>query len=337
MKDGARILVRTCANVRGDEDIVIVTDPERIAIAEALADEARQVGAVASIVIPPERSIDNEEPGPAVSAALSAADVAFLPVTLAMAHTRAVRDAIGAGARVLSMTAFTERMMREGGLFTGFRARQPLCLALAARLTAGERLRVTNPSGTNLHMSLVGVTGNSHACLLDDPGFSAVPNIEANCAPAQGTAEGVFVCDGSIPYYGVGPVREPVTFRISSGFVTGIEGGEQADFLGALLARQNDPWVYNLAQFAFGLNPACIEFTGEMLNDEGVNGTVHIGIGTSAWAATCPQRPTSTPWHDPPPCGSTRNWCSAKARFSWSGEQRLAAAQSPDGLRYREY
>ena len=30
------------------------------------------------------------------------------------------------------------------------------------------------------------------------------------------------------------------------------------------------------------MNPECREFTGEMLNDEGVNGTIHIGIGTSA-------------------------------------------------------
>ena len=282
MKDGARILVRTCANVRTAENVVIVTDAERMAVARAVADEALEAGAALSIVIPPERSIDNEEPGPAVAAALSAADVVFLPVTLAMAHTRAVREAIGAGARVLSMTAFTERMMREGGLFTDFRARQPLCRALAARLTAGEHLRVTNPAGTDLTMSLAGVTGNSHACLLDGPGFSAVPNIEANCAPAQGTAAGVFVCDGSIPYYGVGPVSGPVTFRISESFVTHIEGGDQAEFLAELLARQEDPWVYNLAQFAFGLNPACTGFTGEMLNDEGVNGTVHIGIGTSA-------------------------------------------------------
>jgi leucyl aminopeptidase (aminopeptidase T) len=282
MADGARILVRTCARVGPGELAVIVTDPERMTIARAVADEALAAGASVSIVIPPERLIDNEEPGPAVAAALRAADAVFLPVTLAMAHTRAVREAIGAGARVLSMTAFTERMMREGGLFTDFSARQPLCRAIAARLTAGDRLRVTNPAGTDLTMSLAGVTGNSHACLLDGPGFSAVPNIEANCAPAQGTAEGVFVCDGSIPYYGVGPVREPVTFRISRGFVTEIEGGGQAEFLADLLARQDDPWVYNLAQFAFGLNPACTEFTGEMLNDEGVNGTVHIGIGTSA-------------------------------------------------------
>ena len=282
MKEGAEILVRTCADVQASEDVVVVTDVQCMPIAEAVAENAREVGAVVSIVISPERSIDNEEPGSPVAAAILGADVVFLPVTLAMAHTRAVREAIGAGARVLSMTAFTERMMRAGGLFTDFRVRQPFCQNLAAMLTDGEHLRVTNPSGTDLSMGLVGVAGNSHACLLDGPGFSAVPNIEANCAPTQGTAEGVFVCDGSIPYYGVGPIHDPVTFQISEGFVTDISGGDQADFLKNLLARQEDLWVYNLAQLAFGLNPACTEFTGEMLNDEGVNGTVHIGIGTSA-------------------------------------------------------
>jgi len=282
MKDGARILVETCARVRTTEHVVVVTDHERRGIADALVNAVVEAGGIPSIVLPPPRSIDNEEPPTAVAAALAAADVVFLPVTLALAHTRAVREAIGQGARVVSMTAFTERMMHEGGLFTDFRARQPVCLALAKRLTDGGSLRVTNPAGTDLRMSLEGVIGNSHACLLDAPGFTAVPNIEANCAPTQGTAHGRFVVDGSIPYYGVGVVREPVTFTIERGFVTGIDGGEQARFLDDLLAAQNDEWVYNVAQFAFGLNPACTDFTGEMLNDEGVDGTIHIGIGTSA-------------------------------------------------------
>ena len=180
------------------------------------------------------------------------------------------------------MTAFTERMMREGGLFTDFRARRPVCRALAGRLSEGSHLRVTNPAGTDLSMSLVGVTGNSHACILDGPGFTAVPNIEANCAPTQGTASGRLVVDGSIPYYGVGVIQEPVVFTMEEGFVTAIEGGQQARFLSELLAAQDDPWVHNVAQFAFGLNPDCTAFTGEMLNDEGVDGTIHLGIGTSA-------------------------------------------------------
>ena len=117
---------------------------------------------------------------------------------------------------------------------------------------------------------------------MDKPGFTAVPNIEANISPVEGSAQGLLVVDGSIPYSGIGVIREPIVCRIEEGFVVEIEGGEQAAFLNSLLARQHDRYVYNIAQFAIGLNPECRQFTGEMLNDEGVNGTIHIGIGTSA-------------------------------------------------------
>ncbi len=282
MKKGAEILVGACAGVKPGEEVVVVTDEERLPIARAVESAAAEAGGRTSVVICPERGIDNEEPVPEVAAAMRAAGVIIMPITLALSHTRAVREAIGAGARVLSMTAFTERMMREGGLMADFAARRPLCEALAERLTQAVEARVTNPAGTDLTFNLEGRSGNSHCCIVDKPGFSAVPNIEANTSPVDGTSNGLLVCDGSIPYYGVGVIREPVTFEIHDGFVQEIRGGEQAAFLRNLLADQNDPWVYNVAQFAMGLNPECRDFTGEMLNDEGVNGTIHMGIGTSA-------------------------------------------------------
>ncbi len=282
MEKGAKILAEVCAGVQEGEDVLIVTDEERLLIARAVEEASNASGGRTSLILCPPRGIDNEEPAAPVAAAMRAAHVVIMPVTHALSHTRAVREAIGDGARVLSMTAFTENMMREGGLMADFGARRPLCDALAGRLTAAREVRVVNPAGTDLTFSLEGRSGNSHCCIVDSPGFSAVPNIEANTSPAEGTARGTLVCDGSIPYYGVGVIREPVTFHIEEGFVRKISGGEQAAFLRDLLARQEDEWVYNIAQFAIGLNPECSEFTGEMLNDEGVNGTIHIGIGTSA-------------------------------------------------------
>jgi leucyl aminopeptidase (aminopeptidase T) len=282
MKDGAAVLVGTCAGVRPSERVIIVTDEERLGIAEAVRDEATAAGGSARVVVSPPRSIDNEEPIEVVSAAMAEADVIFLVVTHSLAHTRATREAIAAGARVVSMSAFTERQMREGGLFADFRARKPLCDHLAAALTESEEVRVTNPAGSDLTFSVSGRAGNSHACIVEGPGFTAVPNIEANTSPLEGTTQGRLVVDGSIPYYGVGVIQEPVVFDIADGVVRSIVGGDQATFLRDLLARQDDPAVYNVAQFAIGLNPLCTEFNGEMLNDEGVNGTIHMGIGTSA-------------------------------------------------------
>ena len=46
------------------------------------------------------------------------------------------------------------------------------------------------------------------------------------------------------------------------------------------LESRNDPMVYNVAELGVGLNPKCI-LQGIMLEDEGVYGSVHIGIGTN--------------------------------------------------------
>ena len=156
MKEGARILVNECAGVQLGEEVAVVADRERRGIADALLKAVLAAGGTPSLILPPARSIDNEEPSALVASALKGAQVVFLPVTLAMAHTRAVREAIGDGSRVVSMTAFTERMMREGGLFTDFRARRPVCQALADRLTsevaaalASQDLKV-HATGANL-------------------------------------------------------------------------------------------------------------------------------------------------------------------------------------------
>ncbi len=185
--------MNTCAGVGEGERVVVVTDDERLSIARAVADAVAKAGGEAILVTAPARSVDNEEPAGPVAAAMRQADVIFLVVTLAMAHTRATREAVGEGARVVSMSAFTERMMREGGLFTDFHARKPLCDMLAERLTAARRIRVTNAAGTDLVLGIEGRSGNSHACLVRGPGFTAVPNIEANIAPVEGTAEGTLV------------------------------------------------------------------------------------------------------------------------------------------------
>lgn len=282
MDEGANIIVRTCARVCQGEEVLIVTDHQRLPIAQAVQDAADAAGARVTVVIAPLRSMDNEPPPPSVAAAMRAAEVVIMPVTHSLSHTGATREAIAAGARVLSLAAFTPRQMTSGGLMADFEARKSLCDRMAKRLTVACSVHVTNPAGTGLTFSVEGRRGNSHSCVLVGPGFTAVPNIEANISPVEETTEGTLVADGSIPYYGIGVLDEPVTFEISGGFVRSISGGAQATFLDELLRAQDDPYVYNVAQFAMGLNPACREFTGEMLNDEGINGTIHVGIGTSA-------------------------------------------------------
>lgn len=151
---------------------------------------------------------------------------------------------------------------------------------MARALAGSKTIRLTSTHGTDLTYSAAGRRGNALYGMVEKGEFSTIPTIEANVSPLEGTAQGVIVADASIPYLGIGILREPVRCVVRDGMIRSIEGGEQAMRLKADLLARNDPQVFNVAEMGVGLNPQC-SFMGFMLEDEGVAGSVHIGIGTS--------------------------------------------------------
>jgi leucyl aminopeptidase (aminopeptidase T) len=104
--------------------------------------------------------------------------------------------------------------------------------------------------------------------------------VEADVSPLEGTAEGVIVADASIPYIGIGLLKEPITAKVHKGFITSVTGGAQAKMLRDDWSAKNDPLVYNVAEMGIGLN-SCCSFIGCMLENKGVYGSVHVGTGTN--------------------------------------------------------
>jgi leucyl aminopeptidase (aminopeptidase T) len=88
------------------------------------------------------------------------------------------------------------------------------------------------------------------------------------------------VADASVPYLGIGILDQPIECSVQDGYITSMRGGKQAQILTAALDSHNDRNCYNVAELGIGLNPNA-QLTGRMLDDEGVMGTIHIGIGTS--------------------------------------------------------
>jgi leucyl aminopeptidase (aminopeptidase T) len=280
MSKGARTIVEVCAGTTAGEQAVIVTEPEMLPLAEAIAAAVYAVGAEPLITLMTPRASDGQEPPPTVAAAMKASQVFFNVVRTSITHTRATRDAAAAGARGMMMTQFTEEMLIHGGIEADFRALAPRCQAVAAAMAGARTIRLTSPHGTDLTLSADGRRGNALTCLISPGHFTTVPTIEANVSPLEGSAQGTIVADASIPYIGIGLLRQPVTATVERGMIVAIQGGPQADQLAKNLASKQDPQVYNVAELGVGLNPHC-RFIGSMLEDEGVDGSVHIGIGTN--------------------------------------------------------
>lgn len=282
MLRGASKLVDINANVQPNENVVVVTDYELVGVAEAMTAACYERGANVTMVVMQPTDNYGAEPSSAAAAAMKTADVIFTPVNKSITHSAAVLEALEAGARVLTLSDFTEDMLIRGGIEADFLSIQPLCDAVADKFTAAKTGRLSNKAGTDLTFSLEGRDGNSHSCVVRNPGeLSGSVNIEANFSPVEGTAEGVIVADASIPNYGIGVLREPVVYTVRNGAVVDITGGTQANQIAKIMADLNDPAVYNIAQIAIGLNPNA-NGVDRLLEAHGYLGTGHVGIGTSS-------------------------------------------------------
>jgi leucyl aminopeptidase (aminopeptidase T) len=280
MMRGARTILDDCASVKPREKVLIITDTKLVRIGEVLTAAAYEREAEPVLAIMEPRARDGQEPPDMIAEAMKHADVILSPVSRSITHTKAVKEAVKAGARILVMTAFTERMMISGGIEADFHAQRPVCIKLAELFTGANSLHLTTPAGTDLKMSIAGRRGNALTGVVEPGMFSTIPTIEANVSPVEGTAHGKIVADASIPYLGIGLLREPVHIVVEKGVIKTIQGGYQADVLRNDLEAKRDPNVYNVAEIGVGLNPKS-EMTGVMLDDEGVLGSAHVGIGTS--------------------------------------------------------
>ena len=280
MSKGASKGINMCLHVKSGEHVLVVTELSRLSIAEALAAEIVRVGAEPTLCIMTPRDQDSAEPPKEIAAAMAASDAFVSVVGKSITHTNAVKQALEKGSRGLVLTHFTEDMMIRGGIEGDFETLKPICIGMAQAMAGAKKIVLTTKAGTHLEYSAEGRRGNHLYCMVEKGQFSTLPTVEANVSPLENTANGVLVIDGSIPYLGIGVLEEPVRVTVKDGMITDIQGGWQADILIEDLKSKNDPLVYNIAEHGVGLNPKC-HFCGFMLEDEGVYGSCHIGIGTS--------------------------------------------------------
>lgn len=281
MAAGAAKLVRVCADVQPGEDALIVTDmAQDFSITQALTTALCAAGARPVVMITSVVKTDSGEPPASVSAAMQNADVIFTPVSVSITHTNAVKNACAAGARIVALTQWIPDMMIRGGIEADFAAIEPDVLSVARVWDESETVHVTTPAGTDLTLDIRGRLGTPHAKtgIVRKGHFHPVPDIESPVSPVS--ANGLIVCDASIPYLGIGIPDAPVTLQVRDGNVVSIEGGRAADTVRESWDAMHDPGVYNVAELGIGMNPHC-RLIGVMLEDEGVAGTCHIGVGTS--------------------------------------------------------
>lgn len=264
-----------CLGLKEKETFLVVADDEKKELAEALYEAGKSIGAEAMLTVMRERSRSGEEPPAAIAAAMASAQVVVCVTRHSLTHTRARKEAAAAGARLATMPGITEDMFLEGAIAADYTEVKALTEKVTERLTGARQVRIEK-DGRSLTFSIAGRSGVPSTGMYLEPGQSGnLPSGEAYIAPAEGTASGQIVADGSVA--GIGKLSSPLLLTIEQGRLVRAEGGVEAD---KLLRMLGDGDGRQLAEFGIGTNDKA-RITGVVLEDEKVYGTIHVAFGSN--------------------------------------------------------
>lgn len=273
-RDPFSVVVEDCMGVTEKEQVVVLTDPGKRALADELAARCRELGAEGIVVEMAERARHGSEPPPAVAEIMAASDVVIAPTSKSVSHTAARKRACDGGTRVATMPDITEEVLVRtmSADFTGVRRRSR---ALADLLTAGDHVHITSAAGTDVTFEISGRAGISDDGDLTAPGaFGNLPAGEGFIAPLEGRTRGRIVFDGSI--WPLGLLEEPLVATIEDGYAVSFEGARAGDFEATLEPAGRE--AYAVAELGIGTNEAA-RLTGNVLEDEKIMGTIHVAFG----------------------------------------------------------
>ena len=287
LRASARMVVRTCMQMRSYENTLIITDPHTSQVGQAIYEQASLVSErVLLLMMPPAHQHGDEPPG-AVAELMRKQQIVIAPTRFSLTHTRATRIARNDGARIATLPGITLGIFTEGGMTADFSRLKEEITKVGSRLKRRRQVKVTSESGTDLEFEV-----EHRRWKLEDNGIcnrpSQVTNLPAGkifTMPKEGTMNGKLVIDGS---WDSTLLEEPLVFHVEDGLVNEVEGGKMAEKIKEvyeLAARQLKPkeqeLVWTVAEFGFGMNPKA-NLIGNVLEDEKVKGTCYFAIGDNS-------------------------------------------------------
>ncbi len=195
-----------------------------------------------------------------------------------LTHCPALRRAAEKGARAATLPGIDNHLF-----LTGF-SENPSSLEsrseeLMDRLRNRGTILVTAPGGTHLTFTVRKHKFVSDSARINRRGIIGnLPGGELFIAPDEGSANGKIVFDGSIGSFDWHTGDTPAFIDMIGGKAVTFSG-ERALKLHDLLAEAGEN-AFQLAEFGIGTNRS-LEFTGNLLGDEKLAGTVHFAFGNS--------------------------------------------------------
>lgn len=275
VKEAAQIALARCLAVESGDYVLIITDEVCREVGQSFREVAEAMEAETLFLEYRSRAHHGEEPPIGVGEIMREMDVVVAATAKSISHTDARRRACKAGARIATMPGVTPSVLQHC-LNVDVDALAQRVREVAKSMHGRSEVHITSELGTDLRFSMEGARAFQDTGMIRQPGdFGNLPAGKIAVAPAEGSARGDVVVDGSL--LGHVLADAPVKIRIEAGKAVSVEGGDAAAELTKLF-EANGEEARNLAAFGVGVHEGA-QLTGNALEDEKVLGAISLAFG----------------------------------------------------------
>lgn len=267
---------------KGETLLIIAEPPSDKRVIDAFFEAGWQMGSNPLVAMTLYRGVQNIEPPKPLAAAMKNADVAVtvIPYESADFYTKAALEMLEGGTRMLGCLSATAEMLVDYVYLHDFSVTDGICQILEETISKAKTVHITSPEGTDIRAELGGRPVQLNPGLVTKPGDEAyLPAGVVGQAPIEESWNGTVVFEAFA--YPVGILRSPITGKIRDGRITDITGGDQAQQFKAWFESRNDPNIYIVAHYGFGINPNLKKLTELKFLNERMYGIFDIGFGTN--------------------------------------------------------
>ncbi|HHD16158.1 MAG TPA: hypothetical protein ENK47_05560 [Euryarchaeota archaeon] len=266
--------LKNCLGLRRSDRVLILCDRNTLPIGQIFFDASEKMTMSPLLIEMPISDHHGMEPSNTVADAMIHSDIIIAPTTFSITYTNATRAALARGSRVVTMPGITMEMIREGGLDADYPKIAKDIKRLGKRFQRAREIWITSEQGTDLHASI-----ERRRWIKDDNGLcnrrGMITNLPAGklfIAPNEKSVNGRLVVDGVF----IPRVSGIVEMDVKSGVASNIKGpGKISELLNRSRCGRT------ICEIGIGMNPRA-RIVGNLLEDQKVKGTVHIGFGDNS-------------------------------------------------------
>ncbi len=267
-----------CSGAKNNDKVLIIVDYKTKKIGNRLYKILTKNNYQTEIIVDKQVNMHGKEPSRIVANMMLKSNIIFGIRSFSLLHTKARNQASKKGAKFLSLPDYVNTINSKS-LKIDFHKLGKNAYKVKHVLDKSKNIYIFSKEGTNLFASIKNRKANAAPGYCKKNGdVSSPPDIETNIAPIEYSANGKIVIDGSIPHPLLGKLTNKITLEISDGKIKNIVGAK-SNILKKIF-KNNGNKSKILGEIGFGLNNKA-KISGNMLEDEGVYGSIHFGFGSN--------------------------------------------------------